>query len=266
MDNYVATASRADRDEAAAQQAEALKAQAEQILTQLVAATKAYVIGHETTQGDPGHRADNIGEPGLHGEKPSSLRDEHRLLWLESEHIIPFAAGKSLWRALKLYLPWRGSHEDDAQTTIMIYERAARIKTPADNARSYSFQAILEASGMAQIIARGADRGVLGMDTSEGERAWEAVKTHLEEIRKDAVTRTVDAVRTENQMVEPGATRTNGQRRGNEPPTPGPDAIQAASRTQLGNIIRLVYEEVMNREAVREKVERIRSRRPGARS
>ncbi|GAA1519870.1 hypothetical protein [Kribbella lupini] len=266
MDNYVATASRADGDVAAAQQAAALKAQAEQILTQLVAATKAYVINHETTTGDPGHPADGIGRPGLHGEKPSSLRDQNRLLWLESEHIIPFAAGKSLWRALKLYLPWRGSHEDDAQTTIMIYERAARIKTPADNARSYSFQAILEASGMAEIIARGADRGELGMDTSEGERAWEAVKAHLEEIRKDAVARTVDAVQTENQMVEPGATRTNGQRRGNEAPTPGFNAIDGTSRTQMGNIIRLVYEEVMSRGAVRDKVERIRNRRPGGRS
>ena len=63
-------------------------------------------------------------------------------------------------------------------------------------------------------------------------------------------------------MVEPGATMTNCQRRGNEPPTPDQGAIEQASRTQLNNIIALVNEEVIHREEVRGKVERIRNRRP----
>jgi hypothetical protein len=261
MDQYIAAAARAEEDPAARQQASALHNQAEQIVTQLVDATKEYVQNHyEPSTGDPGVSAPGLGRVGTHGEKPSSQRDGHRTHWLESEHVIPFAAGKSLWRALSLYLPWRGSHEDDAQTTIMLYEKAARIKTPADNARSYAFEAVLEASPLPRIIASGEERGAAGLDTSEAQDALAKVESYLEEIRKDAVARTVDAVTTENRMVEPGNTHTNGQRRGNEPPLPTRDAIDAASRTQFRNIIRLVAEEVVHRDVVREHVVEIKSR------
>jgi hypothetical protein len=145
----------------------------------------------------------------------------------------------------------------------MLYERAARIKTPADNARSYSFKTVLEASGIARVIARGQRTAEAGLDASEAKDAIAVVAAHLEGIRKDAVARTVDAVRTESQMVEPGATKTNSQRRGNEPAKPDQSAIDRASQIQLNNVIDLVTEEVLSREGVREKAERIQSRRRG---
>lgn len=263
MAQYIAAAANADTDPSARSRGQALHQRAEQIVVRLAAASRDHLQGDQRTRGElrPPRSAANVGVVGRHGEKPSSLRSGHRLHWLESEHIIPFAAGKSLWRALSLYLPWRGSREDNAQTTIMLYFGAARIKTPADNARSYGFKAILEASGLARTIAR-ADN--TGQTSSEATDAEAKVRSYLEEIRQDAVARTKDAVRAENQMIESGKSKSNGQRRGNEPPTPTDGQIEAASRTQMGDIEVLVAEELQHRDEVREKVENINQRRrPG---
>lgn len=229
-------------------------------MARLVEASKAHLQGDQETRGElrPPRSAKNVGVVGLHGEKPSSLRSGHRLHWLESEHIVPFAAGKSLWRALSLYLPSRGSREDNAQTTIMVYFGAARIKTPADNARSYSFKAILEASGIARTIERAEKTGQTSSESTDAEAK---VRSYLEEIRQDAVARTKDAVRTENEMIENSKTKSNGQRRGNEPPKPTDGQIEAASQTQMRNIEDLVAQELRHRDEVREKVERINQRR-----
>jgi hypothetical protein len=88
----------------------------------------------------------------------------------------------------------------------------------------------------------------------------------VESVRLNAVARTVEAVAAENTMTEPGASKTNGQRRGNEKPTPESGPIEAASQTQFNDLMRLVREEVLRREAVVEKGERLKSRRPAGRA
>jgi hypothetical protein len=250
-------------DAALANRAEALKDESHRVFLQIVSASKDYVTTSAgKTKGDPGKGADGIGRVGSHGSKPPSLRDGHRLHWMESEHVVPFAVGKSLWRALSLYLPWRSSREDNAQTTIMIYERAARIKTPADNAMSAGFKSLVTGSGIMQRIARGAISGTAGLAGDQAASALADLSAALEAVRKNAVDRTVEAVNAENTMQEKGASKTNGQRRGNEPPTPGRGAIDAASQSQCDIVMGLVRDEVLHKQAVAEKVDEIKGRRP----
>ena len=264
MDQYVATTQQigsSPDNSALAARAESLKEESHSIFLEIVSASKEYATTQGgKTKGDPGRSAEGIGRIGSHGSKPSSLRDGNRLLWLESEHVIPFAVGKSVWRALSLYLPWRGSAEDNAQTTIMIYEKAARIKTPADNAASYGLKALVTGSGIIQRIGRGIASGTASSPGSSVESDLANLMAAVEAVRKDAVNRTVDAVREENEMTEPGASKTNGQRRGNEPPKPGSGAIEAASQQQYDGVMGLVREEVLHSQAVTEKVEGITSR------
>jgi hypothetical protein len=268
IDQYVATAKLLERtpnDRQLRARAESLKLEAHATFEQLVLATKVYITGAGARRSggkDPNRSAKGIGRIGRHGSKPSSERGGHRLHWLESEHVIPFATGKSLFRALSQYLPWRGSRTDNAQTTIMIYERAARIKTPADNAASYQIKALVENSGVIQRIARGRLSGMVGLRDADADDALAAVAAATEAVRKDAVARTVEAVAAENQMIEPGASKTNGQRRGGEAPTPTASQIASASRSQYDSIVDLAREEVEHQREVGAKVERIKSRPP----
>jgi hypothetical protein len=98
---------------------------------------------------DPGASAPNIGSVARHGEQPTRIRApsnsrirSDELIWqTESEHILPFATGRSMWRGLRLVPTLRGQIEDEQQTTIVIYYRAARLKTPVDNEVSDAAQA-----------------------------------------------------------------------------------------------------------------------------
>ena len=218
IDDYVVTVKRIDTgDQSAKPRAEALKDQADGLFRQLVEATKAYITtkGGKSRGKDPNRSADGISTIGKHGNKPPSNRGGHRLLWTESEHVIPFAVGKSVWAALEQYMPWRGSRADNQQTTIMIYERAARIKTPADNAMSATIKKLLVDSSIVERIRRGRVSGEVGLVDAAADDALARILGAVESVRKDAVGRTVDAIRTENQMTEPGAAKTNSQRRGN---------------------------------------------------
>ncbi|WP_448808455.1 phage tail protein [Agromyces bauzanensis] len=258
---YVATVRLLDgspRDAALKTRAEGFKDQADRLFRQLVDATRAFVttVGRKS-RGEPVGRAPGIGTIGFHGRKPPSNRGGHRLHWTESEHIMPFAVGKSVWAALRQYMPWRGSRADDRQTTIMIYERAARIKTPADNAMSYTIKNLLVDSRIVENIARGRITGEVGISDRDAVDALARIQGAVETARKDAVARTVDAIRAENQMKEGGAAKTNGERRGNEPPNPDSGQVDAASRTQYDDIMALVREEVMHEAAVKEKAERL---------
>ncbi|MDR6905995.1 hypothetical protein J2X63_001681 [Agromyces sp. 3263] len=267
IDEYVLTVKRMDdspQDAAMKARAEVLKDQADSLFRQLVDATRAFVTtGGRKSRGDPGAPAAGIGTTGVHGAKPPSNRGGHRLHWTESEHVIPFAVGKSVWAALRQYMPWRGSRADNRQTTIMIYERAARIKTPADNAMSYTVKSLLVDSGIVERIQRGRVSGQVGLADRDADDALARIQGAVETARKDAVTRTVDAIRAENQMKEGSATKTNGQRRGNEPPSPDAGAVAAASQAQFDNIMDLVRQEVMHEVGVKEKAERIMNRPSG---
>jgi|GEM_PF-2625160 len=269
IDEYVATVRQLDdspRDAAARARAERLKDQADQLFRQLVDATRVFVTTTDRKgRGEPVGSAPGIGTIGFHGAKPSSNRGGHRLHWTESEHVIPFAVGKSVWAALRQYMPWRGSRADNRQTTIMIYERAARIKTPADNAMSYTIKSLLVDSGIVERIQRGRISGQVGLTDHDAEDALARIEGAVETARKDAVARTVDAIAAENRMKEGRATKTNGERRGDEPPNPGASQVEAASRTQYDNIIDLVREEVMHEVSVKAKAERLGLSRAGRR-
>ncbi|MDQ0893880.1 phage tail protein [Agromyces ramosus] len=259
--DYVATVRTLDaspQDAAAKARAEGLKDQAAALFRQLVDATTAFVTtSGRKSRGEPVGPAPGIGTIGMHGAKPPSNRGGHRLHWTESEHVIPFAVGKSVWAALKQYMPWRGSRADNRQTTIMIYERAARIKTPADNAMSYTIKNLLVDSRIVENISRGRVSGQVGLSDRDADDALARIQGAVETARKDAVSRTIDAIRAENEMKEGGAAKTNGERRGNEPPSPASGLVEAAARQQYDNIMDLVRQEVMHEASVKEKAERL---------
>ena len=262
VDEWVALGTQMEKTQNAslAPRVEQLGSRARAKFNQLVAETHKYILskGRKSEGRDPMKSADGIGDVQEHGKKGSSHRGEHRLLWTESEHVIPFATGKQIWRELSLYLPSRGSREDNKQWTVMIYERAARMKTDADNAASYTMKALVERSGVIDVIKRGRTSGAVGLPDAAAADAFARVKALVEMIRADAVSRTIAAVTVENKMVEPGATKTNGQRRKNESPTPDAGPIKDAAQRQYDRIIDLVREEVFRKSEVVEKVEGIK--------
>jgi hypothetical protein len=198
----------------------------------------------------PGISAPGLGRIGTHGSKPSSLRDGPEVHWLESEHVIPFATGKSLWEMVHLVVPGRGRHEDDGQTTVMIYYGAARLKTPADNVRSDQFAAALARGDMRKRVAtarlKAADGDVGAVEVAQDLVA--RMMLALRAARDDAVERTIRAIGEENRSRTHGSSSTNGERRGAsgapEPPLPTAAAIASAADTQYDNIADLVEQEV----------------------
>lgn len=203
--------------------------------------------GNDTTNPnpppDPGHSAEGLGRVGKHGSKPPSLRDGQRVLWLESEHVIPFAVGKRLWEVVGMVVPGRGGHQDAGQTTIMIYYEAARAKTADDLTLINLFEAAV-GQARAEDRMQGARRSI---DTGHPERARDTVSDVLGlmmqglRVAKDnAVGRTNAAIVAENHMVTDGSTLTNGQRRApagsTEPPLPDPGDVSRAAETQYDDV------------------------------
>jgi hypothetical protein len=196
---------------------------------------------------DPGVSAEGLGVVGMHGSKPSSLRKGPRIHWLESEHIIPFACGKQLWDMVGFVVPGRGGHEDRQQTTIMLYYDAAREKTPDDNEMSKAFAGVLEDAGVRDELI-----GLRRFGSPESPArvldifAW--MSEQLEATKENAITRTVAAVETENQMKTEGSAKTNGARRG--PPgtpemaVPTRDDLDVVAEIQYDNIIEILTDEL----------------------
>ncbi|HEY7181488.1 MAG TPA: hypothetical protein VIC84_08710 [Blastocatellia bacterium] len=201
---------------------------------------------------NPMASAPGIGAIQRHGSKPPSLRDRPQIWQIESEHILPFATGRILWQVLALYRPLRGWREDTQQTTIMIYERAARIKTPVDNDVSERFSEAVDHVDIPGIIRREREKY-----TPDDENALAGTSEILErllrplrEARADAVARTNRAISQENRETERGFTRENRQRRAAppkvEPPLPSPADVETASERQYDDILRLVTEELLS--------------------
>jgi hypothetical protein len=198
---------------------------------------------------DPGVSAQGIGRIGSHGSKPSSLRDGHRLLWLESEHVIPFATGKRLWEVVSLAVPGRGGSADRGQTTIMIYYGAARLKTPEDNTVSRSLEAAVSRSDAVRRLRSARAAADAGHPEALRREAPEIVGLLLQGLREaeaDAIARTNAAIIEENRSREGGNPRTNGERRSppgtSEPPLPSSGDVASAASTQYDDIVSLVTE------------------------
>ncbi len=206
---------------------------------------------------EPGVGATNIGNVSKHGSQGSSLRSGEKLHWLESEHVLPFATGRSLWQALALYLPERGWSEDNQQTTIMIYYEAARIKTPVDNQVSAQFTAAVSNLNIAETFNRERIRYESGDENalSEGRNILRNVLSPLQQAKNEAVHRTNNAITQEHSLMDVGCTKTNGERRGESSPVPSPEDVEYAANQQYDDVLRLVTQEMLSVEQRRRRLE-----------
>jgi len=201
--------------------------------------------------GYPGASAPNIGDVGRHGDQPprirgaahASVQSDDPVWQQESEHVLPFGTGRQLWTALTANAPERGEWPDMAQTTIVIYFGAARLKTPDDNALTED--AKTSAAARAPEFARVLDLAVgLGEDHPDFVRRRTAMidmaMESLRPVSSEALARTVAAVDGENTAVAPGFADSNGVRRGPdgapEPAVPGSGAVQGALSAQLRDV------------------------------
>lgn len=195
---------------------------------------------------EPGTSASGIGNIARHGSQGSSLRAGPQIHWIESEHVLPFASGRSLWQALSLFLPERGWPEDNRQTTIMIYYQAARIKTPDDNNLSRQLNTIVANSGIVDRFNIGTVAAEEGSTTamSQVSLLLHELLAALEAAKDNAVSRTNDAVMREHVIVSDGCTKTNGERRGEASPKPSLSNVETAANQQYHDVIDLVTQEL----------------------
>jgi len=199
---------------------------------------------------EPGTSAAGIANIVRHGSQGSSLRNGPQIHWIESEHVLPFATGRTLWEALSLILPARGSMVDRTQTTIMIYYGAARIKTPPDNAMSATLSRLVQESGMIgafqttgvmhEDINRGNHAGAAQMLESQVSQLLHTLLANVESAKENAVGRTNDAVQREHATTGQGCTKTNGERRGESTPKPTPAQVEQAAAQQYNDVVNLV--------------------------
>ncbi|MEU0879026.1 hypothetical protein ABZ345_10545 [Lentzea sp. NPDC005914] len=196
---------------------------------------------------DPGTPAPGIGRIGSHGSKPPSNRKGEEIHWTESEHVIPFAVGKRLWQMVNLAIPVRDKREDKAQTTIMIYERAADQKTNNGDAALYNgFEAaVVRANIQKRLTAvRTALAGGMTSARAEGMEILGLLMQGMRVAKEDAVKRTKAAIIDESQSRSEGYTKTNAERRGPagkpEKATPGPDDVDAAADRQYDDVTSLL--------------------------
>lgn len=197
----------------------------------------AEMIAADNGAGDPQTGAVGLGEKQLHGDKPTSHRDGHPLHWLESEHIVPFALVNRLWAVAGALMPDRQeSGEDRTQTTLMIYYGAARSKTPGDNDASEAFDSVARG-----LMRRAEALREQGKDPDGPE--YKAFATDfvgsIRSAKQSAIARTNNAIRAEADLVMPGSTLSNKQRRAapgaSEPLTPDSGLVATAANEQLEN-------------------------------
>ncbi len=197
----------------------------------------------------PRSSAPGIGNIQLHGKKETSNRNESKIWWTESEHILPFATGRALWEVAAALKPGRGGREDRNQTTIMIYYGAARIKTPDDNRTSRIISRVVEDRDFQRrldIATVMADSGNPDAMSYANENILGPLLEALRETKDDAVIRTNDAIQEESITKEDGFPETNAERRAHppdkEPPTPSPSEVSTAAERQYNDILNLVTE------------------------
>lgn len=203
---------------------------------------------------EPGTSAAGIGNISRHGSQGSSLRKGPEIHWIESEHVLPFATGRTLWEALSLILPIRGSMVDRAQTTIMIYYGAARIKTPPDNTMSATLSQLIKNSGLAKTfqtssvmhedVNRGSHNNGTQMLETQVSELLHTLLASVESAKENAVTRTKSAINKEHVAVAGGCTKTNGERRNETKAKPTPDQVEQAASQQYNDVVNLITHEL----------------------
>lgn len=213
---------------------DALLARVSKLAAQVTAV--AEMIAGGSASGDPQAPAAGIGQTQLHRDKPPSHRDGHPLHWLESEHIVPFTLVNRLWAVAGALMPDRAeSGEDKHQTTVMIYFGAAREKTPADLSAADAFDAV--ARDFVRRAERFREQGK-DPDSSEYRAFASEFVGAIRSAKEAAIARTNSAIQNEANLVMPGSTRPNKQRRAlpgttEEPLAPTPGQVAAAANAQL---------------------------------
>ena len=183
--------------------------------------------------------APGIGDVRAHGAQAPRVRSgSNPLLYTESEHVIPYAAGQVLLEAAGASAGKRKANRrfDNALITIVIYERAARIKTPVDNDRSKQFRRET-ADAVTKTAKASGDKTSAPVD-------WDVVLALLAHFRDDAIARTIAAVKREHGEKMVDSTAENGARRGEKQPIPSPAKIKNAGErefTQLNRIFRRLW-------------------------
>ncbi|MBO9533584.1 MAG: hypothetical protein J7513_11495 [Solirubrobacteraceae bacterium] len=188
--------------------------------------------------GDPEKSADGIGNISKHGAQKSSLRTGHPLHWMTSEHILPFALGAQIWRLLEQELDRKIATDiDKEQVTIMIYSRAAEVKTAGDNPATEEAK-----EDFAELIEQVEDEEI----SASAGRSRAA--TLLNNAHSEAVARTISAVKEESEQKIESSKRTNAERRGKkgspEAPTPSKSDIKDAAGQQLSSLVSLFQKAV----------------------
>jgi hypothetical protein len=203
-----------------------------------------------------------IGDIARHGWQERRVREPPTIAMTESEHILPFATGRTMWQALEMYLPERGWREDNQQTTLVIYYGAARIKTPVDNEISAAFgaeAANLNLSLRFQVLV---DQYEHGDETalSRADDVLDLIAVPLDRARADAVERTVAAIEEDHAATEAGFTQTNGQRRAETSALPPEGRVTQAAAAQFEDLMHLVRDSVLDHDELIEKMDRILGR------
>jgi hypothetical protein len=203
--------------------------------------TRALVAGASTASTDANiGSAPGIGEVQAHGaQAPRNRGGGNPLHYTESEHIIPFAMGQVLLDAAGASGGGRKANRrfDQALITIVIYERAARIKTPVDRDRINTFKAETANAIAATKQARRGKEPTAPVD-------WDIVLALLDHAHVDAVARTINAVKKEHGERAGSGANPNGKTRGEKDPIPTPSAIKDAGQrefTQMNAIFRRLW-------------------------
>lgn len=183
------------------------------------------------SEGETIGHAPNIGDIAAYGRQlPRFSRDmaretqEFAPLWvMRAEHVMPFDLGRSLWAAVSLAVPGRGGWEDRAQTTILIYEGAADLKTDSvERAISSAFVSEIERRQIPRLLRAGVVR-----DTATAQTSWSGsvggtvteIRGAVDRAEEISVARTWEAVQMETlESDEHGSTR-RARRGGDVAPT-----------------------------------------------
>ena len=186
----------------------------------------------------PGGSAPNIGVTGRHGVHPPTLIDDGVPLWsLRSEHVVPWAVTRHLWRAMGTEgLAKRGSlsHEDDALTTIMIYLGAGLAKDKGETAQRVAAENKLKA--MTKKYEAKADA-----DTPAAEAVFRGeVMTELHTVEAGFAALTWQVVQQEHATVL-GST-THGALRHEPTAKPSSAEIASAAATEMSDAERILDE------------------------
>lgn len=225
-----------------------------QAMAQLVAAITA--LGNEGIFFAPRRSGVGVGNRSLHGKQAQRTRAIQRsvthLLSTESEHVIPFEVGQTLWTSMLEEEPQaRGNFavRDHGQTTVVIYYAAARLKTAGANTKiplggkGAAFIHAMQGAGGSDLTAIDRARRDPAARAQSRAALERTARERLSSEVTTGVARTVEAVKAEWELVEVRggpADFANGPRRNESAPVPTEGQIKTAADEQVENLITML--------------------------